>query len=237
MSVVGLLLILFTLLAIVTIPFYWYKRNTAATPEDPKLYASLYDAIYFDNEKFEQEMQLVDAPKGSYVLDVGCGTGTRVGRAENAVGVDISPNMLAVARKKYPKKTFVQGDVLQKHLFDKETFTSVWCLGDTVCRLPKKMQFLQNAHRWLDNNGTLVLQLDEVFCSSSHFKKNFDYEIRRIGNTCRERMKYKGKKAVVETTFYPTSRERILTMAERVGFVLERTEQQNKFYFFRKSNL
>ena len=224
------------IVALLTIPTYWFDRKQTRPNGDTTLYASLYDAIYFDNEKFEREIKLLSAPEGWYVLDVGCGTGNRVGNVNNIVGVDLSPDMLSVAKKKYPTKTFVEGDVLQKELFNKETFTSIWCLGNTIYLLPKKMLFLQNVHRWLEEKGTLVLQLDEAYCAPSPYRKNFGYDLKRFGNTCRETVKFKKKKTVVETTFYPTSRDRLLTMAERVGFVLER-KAEHHLYFFRKTTL
>ena len=236
MSVLLLLLILVGILALLTTPKYWFDRKRVITQGDSTVYATLYDAIYFDNEKFEREMKLLSAPEGSYVLDVGCGTGNRVGNVSNAAGVDLSPAMVAVAKKKYPTKTFVEGDVLQKELFNKETFTSIWCLGNTIYLLPKKMLFLQNVYAWLDEKGTFVLQLDEAYCTPSPYRKNFGYDLKRFGNTCRETVKFKKKKTVVETTFYPTSRDRLLTMAERVGFVLQR-KAEHHFYFFRKTTL
>ena len=135
MSILALLLILAAMLALLTVPSYMYGgRVDGKKNNSDALYAQLYDSIYLDNERFEREMRLLSTPEGSYVLDVGCGTGDRVGRVAHAVGVDKSPHMVAVAEKKYPKKTFVVGDVLKKGTFKAETFTEVWCLGkECVC--------------------------------------------------------------------------------------------------------
>lgn len=235
MSIVGLLLILVAMLAILTVPMYKYKKEDEKDANSDALYAKLYDSIYMDNGRFEREMRLLSTPEGSYVLDVGCGTGDRVGWVAHAVGVDKSPHMVAVAKKKYPKKTFVEGDVLKKGTFKAETFTEVWCLGNSLYCLPEKMRFLQNAHRWLDASGTLVLELmDRLrFCVPSPYPKNFYYDLKRMGNTCRERVKFKKERAVVETTYYPISSTRMLDMAERVGFKLER--KAGNFTFFRKA--
>jgi ubiquinone/menaquinone biosynthesis C-methylase UbiE len=235
MSIVALLLILVAMIAILTVPVYKYGRGVDKASNNDALYAQLYDSIYLDNEKFEREMRLLSTPEGSYVLDVGCGTGDRVGKVAHAVGVDVSPHMVAMAEKKYPKKTFVVGDVLKKGTFKAETFTEVWCLGNSLYCLPEKMRFLQNAHRWLDPNGTLVLELMDRarFCVPSPYPKNFYYDLKRMGNTCRERVKFQKEKAVVETTFYPISSTRMIDMAERVGFKVERKE--GNFTFFKKA--
>jgi len=58
-------------------------------------------------------------PKGR-LLDVGCGTGTTVGfasrkniiNAGQIVGIDISPDMVAVATRKYPSSEFVAADFM-----------------------------------------------------------------------------------------------------------------------------
>ena len=242
MSILALLLIFVALLALLTIPAFRYGRSKnledgPSTSDD--LYAELYDAIYFENhEKLANEMQFLTAPEGSHVLDVGCGTGNRVGWVKkNAVGVDVSPSMVAMAKKKYPKCDFLVGDVLKKATFEKGAFTEIWCLGNMVYCFKHKLQFLQNAHSWLEAGGVLVLEMNENprFCNPCPYKKNFGYDMKRFGNTCRERMKYKNKKAVVETTFYPISLERLKTMTERVGFELD--HQEHNFYFYRKSSL
>jgi SAM-dependent methyltransferase len=233
MSIVALMLILVSLLAILTIPSYRMKQITKdKSILYPALYAELYDGIYFNTDKFEKEMQYLSAPEESYILDVGCGTGDRVGYTAHAVGVDISPAMVAVAQKKYPSKTFIVGDVSQQNTFEKDTFTEVWCLGNSIYYLPEKLHFMQNVFRWLDADGTFVLQLSGSYCSPSPYNKDFAYDLRKIGNTCRERVRYKGKKAVVDTTFYPEKPAKLITMAERVGFKLEK--QQDDLYFFRK---
>jgi ubiquinone/menaquinone biosynthesis C-methylase UbiE len=215
---------------------YSHKSNPSVTTYNYSLYAELYDAIYFDNDKFEEEMKYLSTPSESYILDVGCGTGDRVGRVSNAVGVDRSKSMLAVAKKKYPNKMFVQGDVLQKDLFSKDTFTEVWCLGNTIYCLPQKLSFFQHVYTWLDKEGTLVLQITGSFCRPSPYPKNFVYKLKKLGNTCREILKHKKQKAVVETKFYPESATTIKTMLERVGFTHVKTENNN-IYFYKKSGL
>ena len=52
-------------------------------------------------------------PEGMRVLELGCGTGQLLAALQPAagVGVDFSPNMVAIAREKHPECTFLVGDV------------------------------------------------------------------------------------------------------------------------------
>ncbi len=52
-------------------------------------------------------------PEGLRVLDLGCGNGRLLAALNPSygVGVDFSPNMIAIARGKYPHLEFYEGDV------------------------------------------------------------------------------------------------------------------------------
>lgn len=52
-------------------------------------------------------------PEGLRVLDLGCGNGRLLAALNPSygVGIDFSPNMIAVAKEKYPKLEFYEGDV------------------------------------------------------------------------------------------------------------------------------
>src|SRR5450432_2182695 len=60
-------------------------------------------------------MRLARPPAGGKVLDLGCGSGVFTDllsrRGLDASGLDISPKLLALARKKYSALTFIEGDV------------------------------------------------------------------------------------------------------------------------------
>jgi SAM-dependent methyltransferase len=84
--------------------------DVAAQGRFGEVCASLYDATYADKD-YEGECDLIEealtryGAKGSRsLLDLGCGSGGHVlplvRRGHELVGVDLSPNMLGVARKK-----------------------------------------------------------------------------------------------------------------------------------------
>src|SRR5439155_17027619 len=53
-------------------------------------------------------------PPGRRVLELGCGRGELLASLQpgHGVGVDISPEMIAQARRRHPQLTFIQGDAL-----------------------------------------------------------------------------------------------------------------------------
>lgn len=86
----------------------------------------------FDHElaRFADELLARTAPgPGHHVLDVGCGTGVLVERATadgaTAVGVDISPAMVAAARDRVPAASFLVADAQTEDLTGHGPFTTI----------------------------------------------------------------------------------------------------------------
>jgi SAM-dependent methyltransferase len=105
--------------------------------------ADLYDAVYsFKN--YEQEAERVHElieerrPGARTLLDVACGTGKHLEQLErwyDVTGVDLDPNLLAVARERLPDVPLHQADMRSFDLgrrFDAVTclFSSVGYTGD-----------------------------------------------------------------------------------------------------------
>jgi ubiquinone/menaquinone biosynthesis C-methylase UbiE len=79
-------------------------------------------------------LEEVGLSPGDRVLDIACGTGivarvasARVGEAGHVVGIDISPDMLAVARKVAPGVDWREGDATSLPLPAGEQFDVVVC--------------------------------------------------------------------------------------------------------------
>lgn len=72
------------------------------------------DGFSFVHRFGEDVLSLLDAPEGSFVVDLGCGNGALTQklaqRGYRVLGVDASPEMLAKARTLHPDLRFVQGD-------------------------------------------------------------------------------------------------------------------------------
>jgi ubiquinone/menaquinone biosynthesis C-methylase UbiE len=89
-------------------------------------------AARLEREAVNRALSLVHLPPGQWVLDVAVGTGAnhrrlrqRLGRGGRLLGVDISPRMLRVARRRLPTAQLVQanGRVLP---FPSESFDLLW---------------------------------------------------------------------------------------------------------------
>ena len=90
--------------------------------------AEKYDAIY-SNDHYENENVIVyellkrhlgGIPVGT-TLDMGCGTGALLDNlplfnADDYVGMDLSPEMLKVAKTKHPRYMFVEHDYTDIHI-------------------------------------------------------------------------------------------------------------------------
>lgn len=124
--------------------------------------ASTYDANRFNNSygKYidHQERLFLNSflPKTSSekILDLGCGTGRFLDFAN--FGVDISPNMIEVAKTKFPDKEIKEGSV-SSIPFQDDFFDAVFSLH-VIMHLNKEIteSFLNESHKKLNANGTLI---------------------------------------------------------------------------------
>lgn len=106
---------------------YWKKRNR------------LYHRTLEDYFSFT-------IPEGATVLEVGCGTGDLLAavKPSRGVGVDFSPEMIAIAQKKYPGLTFVCADAED---FSLEGQFDYIILSDLLCSLLDIQKVLRNVKR------------------------------------------------------------------------------------------
>jgi SAM-dependent methyltransferase len=129
-------------------------------------YSEIYDEIWKpeDRANYETEMiiQTIDPdPKFSYILDVGCGTGAFLKewkrRGFQARGIDRSK---AMSQRVIDGGLDVTvGDVLDPMVYDRATFSHIFCLDFTIYELEDKCQFFKNSYYWLQNKGYLVIHL------------------------------------------------------------------------------
>ena len=97
----------------------WYNKNA-------KFYA---DSIqnYSSPDEIDELVNLL--PKKAKVLDAGCAAGRDTAvfaiRGMNPLGIDLSSNLIKIAKKRYPSIKFVQGNFL-KLPFKNSYFQGVW---------------------------------------------------------------------------------------------------------------
>ena len=86
----------------------FFDRHAAA--DDYNVFSEVANARLIDSF-----VRLTALGPGSRVSDLGCGSGVFTNilaeRGYAAQGIDISPKLIALARHKYPKLTFIEGDV------------------------------------------------------------------------------------------------------------------------------
>ena len=131
--------------------------------------AEVYDEVRPADGHWREVFDLLVAEAGltqGRVLDVGCGTGRLIGalaeRGVDAAGVDISPEMLAVARRKLPRSTFAEARAEQLPFPDAAFDRIVYRL---VVHLIERPAAFAEAYRALAPGGTVGI----VTFDRSHF--------------------------------------------------------------------
>ncbi len=99
-------------------------------------FARFYDAINDESESRSRKMlHYIERyhPNASSVLELGCGTGAilaGLGSGLSLTGIDRSPEMLAIARRRCPSARLLQADITDFSL--RERFDVVLCVYDTL---------------------------------------------------------------------------------------------------------
>jgi SAM-dependent methyltransferase len=99
-------------------------------------------------------------PRGSDVLDLGCGTGFHVtGRLTSeyrVVGVDLSPRSISIAKTRAPETTFIVGDIASVAFAD-ESFDAVIAFLSLI-HVPRELhaEVLTNIASWLRPGGWFI---------------------------------------------------------------------------------
>src|SRR3989449_11468012 len=107
--------------------------------------ANYYDEIYHfkdyqkEAEKIETLINQYKKSPGNNLLDVACGTGNHIAYFKqhyNVDGLDFSPEMLRIARKKHPDVVFHRGDMTSFKL--KARFDVIKCLFSAIGHVKTK---------------------------------------------------------------------------------------------------
>jgi len=95
-------------------------------------------------------------PENSSVLEIGCGTGDILSRlkSEKKKGIDISPKMIAMAKKKYPKIDFAVGDAENLNLNEKYDYL---ILSGVVGSLLDIQKAFQELHKVSHSKSRIII--------------------------------------------------------------------------------
>ena len=194
-------------------------------------YAQYYDSIYSFKNYRKESNKLVEfirkykRSSGKDLLDVACGTGNHIAflkKRYHVQGLDISPQMLEIAREKNPEITFHQGDMTNFQLA--RQFDAVTCLFSAIGHV-RSRQRLERAIRrmvahlkpgglllvepWITPNQWRSGRLDANFVNESALK------LARINISGR-----KGRLSVMNLQYLVGTPRKIEHFVERVEMML-----------------
>ncbi len=161
----------------------WYDDNAdvyAASLKNAS--ASPYHAYYEKPAIYS----LLPNLKGKKVLSLGCGSGEDVNYlkkrgAIRSMGVDISENLIRIAKKQYPESEFIRGDMEKLDLKDEE-FNLVFS-SFALHYLPTYKKVFKESYRVLKSKGILLFSAGHPIGSSMEKMPNAadGVEDRRLG--------------------------------------------------------
>jgi ubiquinone/menaquinone biosynthesis C-methylase UbiE len=131
-------------------------------------FAKYYDVMYYKEDIYQEESNFVIQSIRKYkltennrLLDIACGTGTHLKFFTphfKVAGLDLSTEMLATARQRYPGMPFFQSDMTDFNL--KEKYGVIVCLYGSigfVQSVEDLHKALKSFSRHLDEGGVLLL--------------------------------------------------------------------------------
>lgn len=146
-------------------------------------YDSLMEPQFYEDYFLYLNQQLPDFHS---CLDLGCGTGTFTRKLDRfdryIVGVDLSEEMLEIAREKNAHVQYIQSD-MQKFQSERY-FDVVLCLCDSlnyVLGFENQVQVLKNCFNHLQPNGILIFdihsqeKINHTFLNYSEEEESVDY--------------------------------------------------------------
>lgn len=141
----------------------------------------IYDKVFLSYEKeFRKPSEYINnflnlVSKNGNILDVGCGIGVDASyiksKGFNVLGVDLSKNMLKLARRKFPLIDFRIGD-MRKLSFEKSSFDGIF-VAYSLIHIPKKEVFtvIKKLYSFLKINGIIYFAVQGGESSESFIKE------------------------------------------------------------------
>jgi len=148
----------------------------------------MYQHIFDYDKEFNFYDSILKENKCTNILEVGCGSGMLARRflknGYNYLGMDLSDEMLEIARTEVKENAFVQGD-MRKLSFDKQ-FDSILITGRSIAYVTNNKGILDTfngVHKSLKHNGLLVFGVFEangIFDNFNDFEQNIEHKNKKI---------------------------------------------------------
>ena len=132
-------------------------------------FAAFYDAVNGEPQELITQVLSVIARSGPdtrRILELGCGTGavlSGLGSGFSLTGIDLSPSMLAHARRRCPDARLLEGDITDFELH--ESFDAVICVFDTlnhVTTVEGWESVVANVAAHLRDGGLFIFDLNTI---------------------------------------------------------------------------
>jgi ubiquinone/menaquinone biosynthesis C-methylase UbiE len=194
----------------------------------------------FNWSRVAEAIQKIQIEPGSNLLDLGCGNGRVIDILKSIkieyTGLDISEELIKLAQKKYPRRKFVVGDLLDTPFGDNE-FDYALSLA-TLHHIPSeelRLRALEEIRRILKPNGTALITV-WYFWDDPKFKKQVDEESSRR-TSGKSKLDYgdflkpwrdSKRNILVERYFHAWEKTEMKDLLERAGFKNIRLSDNSK---------
>lgn len=114
-------------------------------------------------------------PKGKKLLEIACGTGNMLlpfTKTHTITGLDISKDMIHIAKEKLPQADLRVGDMSNFNLHKK--FDIILCFYDAINHLlsfSKWEKMFSHVHKHLEKNGVFIFDLTTIYRMSQRAKE------------------------------------------------------------------
>jgi len=156
----------------------YYKRNNK--PNHPDYYILGWESDAAQQLRFQALVNSLDL-QGKRILDIGCGTGNFLQYLVQKfsdfsyTGVDIIEHMIANAKNKNLKGTFLCVDIFKANPFSQNEFDAIFASGTFNINLGNNKKFIIDALRLFDYISSETISFNLLNTNSPNREDNYFY--------------------------------------------------------------